>query len=492
MKQLLCFLLLAALAAGDQTCASDASHLIMSEDVAEGVEGPNARGIGLAKEGNFLDALPLFRAANVRSPHRGDVWNNLGMTLRSIALSESDDETALPMLREAVVAFQLAVRLLHGEADDALAWTVDRLRERTAASTSRRGTRLSAIERRNVPLHRALAMQAEESSHIKAVNMVCKGPASVTVRLSAAERCTGAPSAFTASVVWALLRICGVVVVEGAIELPEIEAAHAKQSAAFERFRAQNIVKDQQYGDLAETSEYGERGESRYEVKLSDPEMTFSKLALNRWVLAVAKLVLSNAIEIDTFSAVTSLGGAPTSHWHNDVPSVYKHTMMWPTMLPAQGVVVVVPLVELNATTGPTEFYMGSHVNMGGNQFWTDRDETPLTRQLALSAKLGSVVVFDMRLRHRGTANRGVRPRPILYVGIVHDWYFDRVNFKDAQSREWDARESVTERKLFTRIDSRSYLEKVKDLVRLHVPNGKKLLHELESTATYKKVGLQA
>ena len=191
---------------------------------------------------------------------------------------------------------------------------------------------------------------------------------------------------------------------------------------------------------------------------------------------------------------MTSLPGAPTQHWHNDVPGCFKKTVAWPAMLlPPQGVVVVAPLVALDAVSGPTEFYFGTHVNVDhGMGFWSAHDESPPTQHAVLPAKRGDVVVFDMRIRHRGGANRSPRRRPIIYLGVVKDWYFDRVNFKDTQTRAWDARASLTERKLFTRIDSRLYTARLESLVRERVPGGAALVAAIRSNASYSKVGLVA
>lgn len=162
-------------------------------------------------------------------------------------------------------------------------------------------------------------------------------------------------------------------------------------------------------------------------------------------------------------------------------------------LLPPQGLVVVAPLVALDEQSGPTEFYFGSHVNLDhGMGFWSARDESPPTRHVTLPAQRGDVVIFDMRLRHRGGANRSPLRRPIIYLGVVKDWFFDRVNFKDTQTRAWDARASLTEQKLFTRIDSRLYTARLESLVRERVPGGAALISTLRSNASYKKVELVA
>ena len=78
---------------------------------------------------------------------------------------------------------------------------------------------------------------------------------------------------------------------------------------------------------------------------------------------------------------------------------------------------------------------------------------------LAIRAKKGSVVLFDLRTRHRGRSNRGTQPRAILYMSYVQNWFKDPQNFKQKQTREWDALPSKRQRALFSRVDSRRYVE---------------------------------
>ena len=39
----------------------------------------------------------------------------------------------------------------------------------------------------------------------------------------------------------------------------------------------------------------------------------------------------------------------------------------------------------------------------------------------------GSAVIFDLRIRHRGTANKSNKDRGIVYMSYVREWYSDRV-----------------------------------------------------------------
>lgn len=72
--------------------------------------------------------------------------------------------------------------------------------------------------------------------------------------------------------------------------------------------------------------------------------------------------------------------------------------------------------------------------------------------------------MFDLRTWHRGTPNKSSAKRAITYMSYVADWFVDRVNFKDHHSRHFDELPSDSLRKLFMRVDTRSYiaaLEKV-------------------------------
>ena len=82
---------------------------------------------------------------------------------------------------------------------------------------------------------------------------------------------------------------------------------------------------------------------------------------------------------------------------------------------------------------------------------------------MQLPTELGDVVLFDMRIRHRGRANLAHTRRPIAYLGYVRDWYRDRANFKEPQTRAFD---DLPLRKLFMRLDTQEYTRALEDIVR--------------------------
>ena len=114
----------------------------------------------------------------------------------------------------------------------------------------------------------------------------------------------------------------------------------------------------------------------------------------------------------------------------------------------------------------------GSHTEwdrsgVGDTDFWVDQDDQPPTPQMELYAEAGDVVLFDMRLRHRGKGNNSPNNRPIGYLGYVNDWYSDKVNFKEKQTRAFD---TLPLKKLFARQDQKQYL-----VSRLRVDNSSNL-----------------
>lgn len=83
------------------------------------------------------------------------------------------------------------------------------------------------------------------------------------------------------------------------------------------------------------------------------------RFAGNRLLVNAIKAVLGGKIELDTFSAVTSMPNSPNQFWHSDVADLFANEGRAHT--PAHGLVAVVPFVDLTSTTGATEYYMGSY-----------------------------------------------------------------------------------------------------------------------------------
>ena len=74
-------------------------------------------------------------------------------------------------------------------------------------------------------------------------------------------------------------------------------------------------------------------------------------------------------------------------------------------------------MVDVTPENGPTEFYAGSH-----RQASHDFDEGSLEY---VCAPLGSAVVFNGKLYHRGSANTSDADRPVIYQIWHKMWYND-------------------------------------------------------------------
>ena len=90
--------------------------------------------------------------------------------------------------------------------------------------------------------------------------------------------------------------------------------------------------------------------------------------------------------------------------------------------LPPHAVQLFLPLCDMDASAGPTEFWPTSQ----------RREFAPfasLLPPLTLEARAGDAIFFDFRVVHRGTANTARRWRPILYQTCTTAWFIDDFNF---------------------------------------------------------------
>ena len=166
--------------------------------------------------------------------------------------------------------------------------------------------------------------------------------------------------------------------------------------------------------------------------------------------------------------------------------------------MPPHGLVAVVPLADFTPRHGPTEFLVGSHVQLGDGKFWCGgdfrracatsgvRDGVP---KVYFASRKGSVVLFDMRLRHRGGANTlESGSRALLYMSYCKGWFRDAVNFRQRQGRSWDALPSAQMRSLLSRLDSRAYVSALESALRRH---GVDVEQELVSAAHLQQLRAQ-
>lgn len=395
--------------------------------------------------GDAARAARIFTAAAAAHSGESTAAQNLATALATLGVERGD----VALLCEALAAAELALGLGHGGAAELLLAIEGEMPE-------------GACEAQGLPLPRAARRQlltgggdgAEQ--HVAMVRGLCATPAAISLSPTSREKSLGIWTAVHMMELWLLLRVCGVVAVEGVLDR-ELVARISADLGAVSAGAAP-------LGDSFKDTEAASRGGLRREVRLplrppfADPTLTAPPL-----VRSLLRMALGERVELDTFSCITSFPGSMDQAWHSDVPTPKTGRCHAPPV----GLVAVAPLVEATARSGATEFLAGSHVHVGDDRFWMDDagGATEATPHLQLRTSPGSLVLFDIRLRHRGRANRGDADRPVLYMSYVQEWFRDGINFRERQTRSWSGLPPVA-RRLFARVDAREYVIRLEEALR--------------------------
>jgi hypothetical protein len=257
-----------------------------------------------------------------------------------------------------------------------------------------------------------------------------------------------------------ILSLCGVVVFERLYAPELIKRLRKAQAKVVDDF-LKGIEEDI---DKTNTTSSEQRSPGRYEL-VNPLKTPFSdeSFVLNPLLAPLMTRVLgSKRLEIDTHSSVTSLPHTPEQHWHRDAGFLFEHEQV-KKQLPPHGLVIFVPLVKVTDDMGPTEFLTGSHIQCPqsemvskqlGNWQLNECDHTGAT--VATPASSGSAVIFDLRILHRGLANKSSKKRPLMYMTMFQEWFIDHVNFNDKQTASFDIIPPQL-KKILGRIDNKEY-----------------------------------
>ncbi len=289
------------------------------------------------------------------------------------------------------------------------------------------------------------------------------------VRMDKREHVRAFESLEAVQLAWKALEVCGVVVLEGAVAPEVAEAVGHAVAAHFEgtkeRIRAfKPEILDPSTRFSGKTSiqsawpDAAERSKLRFEVKLPlAPPYIDEALTSSEPIVSLLKNVLrSDRLELDTFSYVVSMPGAPKQHWHNDAGPLFKD---WAgEQLPPHGLVAAVALDTISEASGPTEFVLGSHRS-------AFKGELKGLPRASFAVDKGGMVLFDLRTKHRGGANESPKDRALLYISYVCEWWQDKINYRTPQSAGWDQHNTTRARKLFQRLDAAAWTSQLEALL---------------------------
>ena len=168
-------------------------------------------------------------------------------------------------------------------------------------------------------------------------------------------------------------------------------------------------------------------GDRRLIVTINmEPPFDDPRLFANPYLLPVLSAALDDDFVLGAFGVVCSLSSAPAQHRHRDGGSLFPRSGM-DRLLPAAAITVGIPPLEMNEVHGTTALWLGSH---------RDADRASKEEGIEPVVREGSCILWDFRLYHRGTANRGTEPRPLLYLTYCRPWFLEHLNFsKGTQSR---------------------------------------------------------
>ena len=149
-------------------------------------------------------------------------------------------------------------------------------------------------------------------------------------------------------------------------------------------------------------------------------------------ILPIVRALLGQDCIIQSFGVVCAYPGSEMQHLHRDHTNLFEEAGGLNAFFPPYALHVVVPLVDLDEETGTTAMWEGSHrVKSRAEEQKYSMEEMDQLKGAALPwPKMGDCYFMDFRLRHRGTANRSDKPRPILYLVYSRRWFQDRKNFE--------------------------------------------------------------
>jgi hypothetical protein len=219
-----------------------------------------------------------------------------------------------------------------------------------------------------------------------------------------------------------------------------------EQIRALNREFHEHYAKYQEDREFDETSKVGNR---RFLVPIDlaggfgDPF-----LYANPLIVALVRETLDPDAILEAYGAVVSLPGSAEQHTHRDGPLLFSNDIS--PLLPAHALTFGIPLLEMNELHGTTALFPGSHR-------WKERDDKASPQ--APIVPVGSCIIWDFRIYHRGLPNNSDQARPLLYATYARRWYQDPGNFEKAAQRRLSFEPAFLERlsddsrRLFSHVD---------------------------------------
>lgn len=190
-----------------------------------------------------------------------------------------------------------------------------------------------------------------------------------------------------------------------------------------------------------------QRGPGRTDVRLlPEPRPPFDDDAIHgdgaAWLPLVRRILGPDARLLFQGLVVSDPGTGPQA-LHSDgphVPEQWRHVdpLAAKTVMHAQHpchcLTVFLPLVDLTAENGATQFLAGTqHSVLATAALEAEASEAGSSggagRAVTLALPAGDAILFDYRLFHAGGANASAERRPMMYLIYARPWFSDTHNF---------------------------------------------------------------
>ena len=243
-----------------------------------------------------------------------------------------------------------------------------------------------------------------------------------------------------------IFRTFGMCVLQDLISDDTIVACKQQASEALEALKEEHLkprglqVDGLNSFDFAEVRQRpGHRVDNRYHI-LEDPTSPIA--TLSRYLLDVLPNLLTKGGEykllyggvVHSFPRENAEDPIPPAQlWHRDGPSLFEtghhdtHCFN-----------VFVPLIDVTTENGTTEFIPGTHNDdtfqeMVGDVLSLAQTDPAAQHDYAVRAQVsaGTVLVFDVRVLHRGLANASMVERPMMYFTFSRDWFLEKHMFQE-------------------------------------------------------------
>ncbi len=191
--------------------------------------------------------------------------------------------------------------------------------------------------------------------------------------------------------------------------------------------------------DVISFQEIASRGNERFDLLLpptSKARDFVEHVLLERISPLIERLLngrVGETIDFD-ISVVYSKPGAQNQGWHADgdhqrgaKDSGWEADGWKVHLAEPYALCLFIPLIDLDGTTGYTQFWPGSHRNRGLAGFGPVAEITGAIWDG--SSRAGDCIWYDYRLMHRGMGNISNAVRPVVQVLFKKTWYTEKRNY---------------------------------------------------------------